>query len=245
MRSRTRIRLLTTAGLATATSCALASPFALSIASQWWAADWVKLANIGQAYGAASAVFSALAVAGVAASTAYQAHQLRLARIESFRNAHRGLLLRAMDEPDVLGTAIGARPGPDTREQLFLTAWMGNVAVGFETGVVPEAALRGEVLAELFAQPPARKWWERAAPSFFHSDDRAAARFAAIVEDEYRRVKSATPQFSSTDPPAAPPQSAAPPTERRAGAAELVVVGALGLMAGWVLSQLRNRRNHA
>ena len=47
--------------------------------------DWRHLADIGQAYGAASAIFSALAVAGVAAGLVYQARALRLARVQAIR----------------------------------------------------------------------------------------------------------------------------------------------------------------
>jgi hypothetical protein len=59
-------------------------------------ADWAKLSQINQAYGALSVILSAGAVAGVAASLAYQARQTRIATEETTWSAHRELLLLAL-----------------------------------------------------------------------------------------------------------------------------------------------------
>ncbi|MEU9397628.1 DUF6082 family protein [Streptomyces sp. NPDC048324] len=65
-------------------------------------ADWAKLSQISQAYGALSVILSAGALAGVAASLAYQARQTRIATEETTWSAHRELLLLALSNRDFL-----------------------------------------------------------------------------------------------------------------------------------------------
>ncbi|MGW2689981.1 DUF6082 family protein [Streptomyces sp. NPDC001414] len=65
-------------------------------------ADWAKLSQISQAYGALSVILSAGAVAGVAVSLAYQARQTRIATEETTWSAHRELLLLALAESEFL-----------------------------------------------------------------------------------------------------------------------------------------------
>ncbi|WP_433060082.1 DUF6082 family protein [Dactylosporangium sp. CS-033363] len=94
MSSRVRTGLAITTVCAAAVACALASPFALAMARRWPNVEWADLADVGQAYGAASAAFSALAVAGVAAGLIFQGRQLRLAQIQAakdFQTAARAL----------------------------------------------------------------------------------------------------------------------------------------------------------
>ncbi|MFF4489912.1 DUF6082 family protein [Streptomyces sp. NPDC001544] len=65
-------------------------------------ADWEKLSQISQAYGALSVVLSAGALAGVAASLAYQARQTRIATEETTWTAHRELLLLSLANTEFL-----------------------------------------------------------------------------------------------------------------------------------------------
>ena len=63
--------------------------------------DWAKLSNIGQTYGAASAVLSALAVGGVAISLFLQANQGRANQVQMVREYQRELVRMLLDDPDL------------------------------------------------------------------------------------------------------------------------------------------------
>ncbi|MER6612234.1 DUF6082 family protein [Streptomyces xantholiticus] len=65
-------------------------------------ADWGRLSQISQAYGALSVILSAGALAGVAASLAYQARQTRIATEETTWTAHRELLLLSLANSEFL-----------------------------------------------------------------------------------------------------------------------------------------------
>ena len=64
-------------------------------------ADWAKLSQISQAYGALSVILSAGALAGVAASLAYQSRQTRIATEETTWTAHRELLLLSLTQSSI------------------------------------------------------------------------------------------------------------------------------------------------
>jgi Family of unknown function (DUF6082) len=75
------------------------SPFALRAVAFWPGMDWAKLSNIGQAYGAVSAIVAALALAGVAASIFVQIREVRHNRWEAGRARHFELMRIAMEDP--------------------------------------------------------------------------------------------------------------------------------------------------
>ena len=106
--------------------------------------QWERLSFIGQTYGAASAVISVLALAGVVVTLNYQARETKRAREETRRQAISDLLRMAMNDPD-LDECWGPVPAPDdpkSRKQLLYTnmiiaAW----AMSYETGATPEQRL--------------------------------------------------------------------------------------------------------
>src|SRR4051812_24378509 len=100
MRQRTITVVAATSLAALTIVCAFGFPALLMVADHWWQPNWVKLANIGQAYGAASAVFSAVAVVGIAASLIYQSHTVRLQRVQIAHDKHERLLMQVMEDPD-------------------------------------------------------------------------------------------------------------------------------------------------
>lgn len=64
--------------------------------------DWQKLSDVSQAFGFLSVIFSGAALIGVAASTAFQAHQTSIANEEERRAALRELLLTSINDPELL-----------------------------------------------------------------------------------------------------------------------------------------------
>lgn len=83
------------AAVAVALGIVLMTPFLLMAVGPK-DADWAKLSQISQVYVALSVMLSARALAGVAASLAYQSRQTRSATDETTWTAHRELLLLSL-----------------------------------------------------------------------------------------------------------------------------------------------------
>ncbi|MFF9359895.1 DUF6082 family protein [Streptomyces griseoluteus] len=65
-------------------------------------ADWGKLSDISQTYGAVSVVLSAIVLAGVALSLLYQVRQTRTSNEQAIRDSHFQLATLALSDPDLL-----------------------------------------------------------------------------------------------------------------------------------------------
>jgi hypothetical protein len=205
------------------------SPLALLAVSRWSGLDWVLLGNIGQAYGAASAVFSALAVAGVGAGLVYQAQQMRTSRIYHIRDVQRELLFRIVEDPQ-LGGAIGFldpdRDLAEARERAFILSWLHYQHLTYESEIGSERRLRTEVLPGFFRSEAARRFWAFAREDWrAKSDKYSYSAFSSIVDDEYKKALRGdyVPAARRTEP-----------RRRRAGLVMPVSILAAGVALGWL-----------
>src|SRR5215813_13517069 len=105
------------------------SPFALTKLESM-SRRWGELSNIGQTYGAISALISSLALGGVIVSLLYQARDGRTAREQSMRSIQHQLITMQMDDPTFM-SATGAPwnlpiPAESTsiREYLYIHMWV-------------------------------------------------------------------------------------------------------------------------
>ena len=248
MRRRTPATVVATTGLVAA--IAFASPAALALADLFWKPDWRHLADIGQAYGAASAIFSALAVAGVAASLVYQARALRLARVQAIRTTHWELLTMAMERPNLLAPAAGLKQWQATTirpEQFwYATAFVNYWHSAFDAGLHTEASLRDGSLPNFFASEVGRQWWttSHSAKTWRASVDPVTRRFARLLDDEHAKAAAAGPPlpasaflFEQPDTEQTKPRSPRPYGDR-AGAIVLGVA-ATAAVAGWLAGRRR------
>lgn len=247
MRSRTAIiTLLTTVLVAT---IAVASPAALALIDLGWKPDWRHLADIGQAYGAASAIFSALAVAGVAASLIYQARALRLARIQAIRSTHRELLTHAMSQPEIFAPAVGFKSWKATsmkpEQYWFTTAFVGYLHSAFDAGIHTEKTLRNSAFPNLFASEMGRQWWKEAGRTWRNNHDSSKRRFARVADEAYTTAVAAGPPLPAStylyDEPSTTrldPEQASGWPESRAGTT-LAVLVATAAVAGWLIGRRR------
>jgi uncharacterized protein DUF6082 len=80
----------------------LLSPLGLGAIEDAGDRDWRRLSEIGQTYGAVSALFSVVALGGVVASLMLQARAAFLDRELAHRTIHVELLKMAIDDPDLL-----------------------------------------------------------------------------------------------------------------------------------------------
>jgi Family of unknown function (DUF6082) len=75
------------------------SPLLLRELDRFTRTDWSRLSEIGQTYGAASAILAMLALGAVAASLLFQARQTKSANIQAIREFHLELTKMALDNP--------------------------------------------------------------------------------------------------------------------------------------------------
>lgn len=221
-------------------ACTLISPAVLVLIDLVAGIDWTHLADIGQAYGLASAILSALAVAGVAVGLLYQARAYRLARVQAIRTSHRELLGRVMDNPRLYATALGLttlRPTNDLLQQhLMTTSWVGYLYSAYDVGMVREKDLKSETLPFLFSGESGRKWWETARQWWLNATDHKNRAFGRILDDAYRDAVAAGPAIPTTPEPETEIRRTAPSrTHLVVGA---VVIGA----AAWWLGRGSGRK---
>jgi hypothetical protein len=223
-------------------SLILASPLLLRQLARIRGIDWTGLSNVGQTYGAASAILSAVALIGITVSLLIQARQAKTERVRITRERHTELLRLILDAPEVYGPVIGvqARPMIGFQRYLFSTMWMNYARIGFQMGIITEASLRGDILGPAFESGPMREWWIGARRHWSVLEDRKERRLAQIIDEEYSKAVMAGPPkvLNIGD---APPDALATAGGKRYDTLAATVLGvAIGVILG---SRLRaNRR---
>ncbi|MFI7388091.1 DUF6082 family protein [Streptomyces sp. NPDC049813] len=221
----------------------LLSPFVLEDIASSKGVDWNRLGQVGAAYGFTSAVVSALALAGVAASLIVQNRQARAEQVQGIRGYYLELARLELDDMALYQPVWGATDiaDPDERKRHVYADLMMNYAwMGFEIGTIREPLLR-DMLAGMFTGEAGRHYWTRARISWTagSSGNRVGRRFLTIVSEEHARAVAAgppTPSAAAPRPPDVPVAGATPAWRTSVGAL-------IGLSAGLALgSLLRGRR---
>lgn len=214
----------------------VASPWALNALGNATEVDWSRLSNIGQTYGAVSAIIAAIALVGVATSLMIQSREAKAARKNALRGLHTELMRMAMDEPrymECLGPYV--TESFDTEAQFtYVNLLVSHLHSVYEIGEMPDIRLHANA-ASLFAGAPGRQYWEEAG-SFWRDNysGRRARRFHQVLEETY--------QEAIKKPPSRPPvPTTGAPTP--AGSDRRWVAVAVGVAAMVeVLRRLRARR---
>ena len=213
-RSTQRLRpAMTVLLLAFVTVSALAlitvSPLALKKFEMLRGFNWSQLSNIGQTYGAASALLTGLALVGVAGSLIFQVRTIRLAREQSSQEHQFHLVEMALQDPIYL-RAWGDDPSMFGTLKNLQQHYYVNLIISFWeraylVGDLPEHALRGELML-LFHGQAGRRFWD-------HNKDfrtasarsRRSRHFCQIVDEEYRRsIASGPPAVLAEDERSSP-----------------------------------------
>jgi hypothetical protein len=107
-------------------------------------AEWQRLGNIGQTYGAASAMLSVLALLGVAVSLMMQARESRAAREQARRALHFELLRMAMDDPFYLAVWGPFAPADEDRyrEHMYANLIVSHWQMDWDVGTLNEEQRR-------------------------------------------------------------------------------------------------------
>ncbi|MFE1437111.1 DUF6082 family protein [Streptomyces sp. NPDC058739] len=160
---------------------------------------------MSQTYGALSVLFSAAALAGVAASLWYQARQTRIAQEAARRDAHRELIILALGDPSLLACwEPPAIPMTVARRKqiLFTNLIVTNWESDFRLGSLGPAALRG-MLDGHFQGEIARAHWAAGGAgwraSAEHSADTKRHQFVRIADERYTRAVANSPAVPAAD----------------------------------------------
>jgi hypothetical protein len=205
------------AAVAVALGIVLMTPFLLTAVGPK-DADWAKLSQISQAYGALSVILSAGALAGVAASLAYQSRQTRIATEETTWTAHRELLLLSLAKPEFL-TCWEPPSVPVTSDEwrrivytnLILQDWEKTYAFGLMT----DAQLT-RTFELHFQGQTARDHWRNSRESYLRfaggGANRRTRQFARVADRSYEAAVAAGPAVSVGGYFVQPPMPGQPPS---------------------------------
>lgn len=246
MKHRSRIFVITGLTLAAIIGflAVLLSPILLLRANRLTAANWSTLSDVGQAYGGVSAILTALALIGVAASLLVQRQQADIARTQAIRAFQLQMLTLCLERPDTYYPLMGHEVTGTTeeaRQQIFATYFLNYVHAGYSIDFFDEQSLMGDVFPRFFKFDTGRAYWESMRPiwvaRYFTKKSR---KYVGMLDASYERAVLAGPPIlatSSSTPAGYEDRSKA----REQAALGLLIIGG-GLIAGTTFGAWRGRR---
>jgi hypothetical protein len=149
--------------------------------------DWAALSEIGQAFGAVSALISAVALVGIAASLRLQRQQTKVAQFQLVSGMRTDLINLALEDPRYLapwGITI-SHDAQAAKDRAYTSLVFSYVKMAFVVGLLSELELESSARAA-FLHSHVRIFWEQARDVYLAdaTSDRAA-RFAELMENAY------------------------------------------------------------
>ena len=174
------------------------SPFVLRAIATSSGLNWSSLSNVGQTYGAVSALITALALGGVVISLLYRARDVDAARSQAIRTFQFELLRLELEDADLMwasGAPWGAPVPADyeaLRRHIFVHMWLSFWESQF---VLREMSATSARLAarELFSAQPARDYWHYVGKGRLATNEGRIRQFLLIVDEEYQNALEVTP----------------------------------------------------
>jgi hypothetical protein len=156
----------------------------------------LQLSNIGQTYGAVSAILSSLALGGILASLLYQARDTRNAREQTARTLQLELIRMELNDPSLM-TAMGAPWDVDIpsesasiREFLYVQLWVSVWGGNYDIGELPESAVRHFAAHELFRGRAGRTYWAAVGQLQIANSKGRRNHFFRLLDEEYKKAIS-------------------------------------------------------
>jgi uncharacterized membrane protein len=232
---------LLTIGLIGIIGLVVLSPFALTELAHF-RINWLQLSNIGQTYGAVSALLSSFALVGIAVSLLYQSRDNQNAREQTTRNLQFELIRMAMEDPSLM-TAGGApwdldipSDSSSIRQFLYIQLWVSFLGGNFTIGELPESAVRHIAAHELFRSEAGRNYWAAVGQVQMANSRGRRKVFFRILDDEYKEtMSSGTPTARPIEESDTSAESIASPIvqpKRIRQLCMLVVAVAISILAG-------------
>jgi hypothetical protein len=165
----------------------LVSPLALGVIDDQGSRDWGRLSEIGQTYGAVSALISVVALGGVAVSLILQLRSAQLDREHAYRSVHLQLIDMAFDRPELLACLeFGvASTEVDRRQNLYCNQLYLALEMGYGVGALHDERLRVSV-REMLSEPGRRWWGETRGARAASITGRRARQLFDIVDEQWR-----------------------------------------------------------
>ncbi|MEU6407921.1 DUF6082 family protein [Microbispora sp. NPDC046933] len=164
--------------------------------------DWEQLSYIGQTYGAASAILSALALTGVAASLILQTRQARATRKEIERNHHFQLMEMAINNRELLacwGGTESEHEAQTLRQRLYLNLIVSYWEMMYEVGETSTQMLRSNARSALFSQRMGYDFWtDTRMARLAVANNARKRRFWKVIDEEYQTIRSSQAVPSAT-----------------------------------------------
>jgi hypothetical protein len=172
----------------------VAASICLAVASPWALQrldnrriDWRRLSDIGQTYGAVSAIIAAVALLGVAASLVIQSREAKAAYKNAQRAHHTNILVMAMEDPRYMEcwgpyfTEDFSSESQFTYVNLIVSQWHAE----YQMGELSDALLEATA-SSVFMSEPGRRYWNISG-SFWRDNyaDRRTRRFYRILSRAY------------------------------------------------------------
>jgi hypothetical protein len=158
--------------------------------------NWSQLSNIGQTYGAISALISSLALGGVVVSLIFQARDLRTARNQNIRDFQHRLIRMEMEDPTLM-TALGApwnlaipAESEKIRQYLYIHMWASYWAGNYSLGELTDSEVKFVAINELFRGKAGREYWASIRSNVLTHSKGKYYRFAQIIDAAYNEAIS-------------------------------------------------------
>ncbi|MFF5075915.1 DUF6082 family protein [Actinoplanes sp. NPDC000266] len=177
-------------GLITVVVTVMASPLLMIRLPSEEGLPWRHLADIGQAYGGASALLSAAALCGIVASLLYQRRQVRQQLAEMDRQQHLELMGMVLENPELV-EVLDARiaDSPHVKKELFANSMMMYWLTLWELREIDDFELRN-MAADMFRSDITRRWWSRVGAVWIGTNGRPERRrFVSIVIEELAKAR--------------------------------------------------------
>jgi len=233
----------TAAVIASGLGVVLLSPLLLSRLDTVSGVNWTRLSEIGQTYGAASAILAMLALGGVALSLLLQARQARADQIQAIRGFHTELVRMELDDVALYLPCWGPldiSTDDGKRQHIYTTLMMDYAWMGYEIGSIPEPWLR-DMLAGMFQGEVGRRYWTMARRSWTQAaGGRRGRSFLRIVDEEHDKAVAAGPPALSAAPADLSPNISATTCDRHRWHSPAAAV--LGVAGGLLLARALDRK---
>jgi hypothetical protein len=209
------------------------SPLWLRAISTLPSVNWEELSNVGQTYGAVSAVVSALALIGVSVSILLQLREVRFNRLEAGRTRHYELVRLAMENPaylDVFRSSEGA--SIETRQAVaFINLYLQFWQMLWEFSDISETELRVQAL-DLFGTSSGRDYWRQYGQVRLRNDNTKRERkFDRTLDSVYRQVVASSPPADASPSLASMARIDQPQGPNKLG--RTAIAFTFGITVGW------------
>ena len=210
MIAKTLYRILRALLAACGVGLILISPLALEKIAGLKKVNWVQLSNIGQTYGAVSALISGVALAVVGISLILQSRSLAMSRMQITRTFHLDLMKFSIENPWLI-PAWGYRAPSDAELEDTQRAGFVNMVAqywitSYQIGTISNVEIR-EVFSQLFKGEVGRKWWIEERNIWPKITGNRKTRYVyEVISDEFNKAETMGPAFPATLQAAKPDQ---------------------------------------